>query len=701
MNNNKQQIQWEVNGITCSGCAETISTFLKNENMEQVHVNVATHEVRFINNPKKEIDFIVKGLHDLGYDVVGSNGSKKPFFTLERKLLASTFFTVPLFLHMFLPFAWLHNTYVQLFFCVPVFVLGWLHFGRGAWGSVKLKKPNMDVLILIGASAAFIYSLLGTMLDLGINYLFYETSATIITLVMVGNWIESKSIKRTADAIENLKDLKSDKSQVVIDVNGFAMTDWVKTSTVKIDDIILINEGESVPLDAEIISGFATIDESMITGESIPVNKSIGENIISGTVLISGNIKARVYALESDSYLNRLIQLVKNAASEKPHVQKFSDKVSYVFVPVILAIALLTLVLNYYLTQIGFTQALLNCIAVLAIACPCAMGLATPTAIMVGLGELAKKGIVIKGAKTVESWAGIKTIVFDKTGTLTQGDFEIQRFSVFNEQDETQVKSIIFYLEQHTSHPIAKSIVRHWKQEELTTFFLEHIKEIKGKGMEASDKEGNYYFFGVPDKNISHQEFDLLLYKNKIPIAGVDIADAIKPGAEEVIKFFQKEAINVVMMSGDSEKKCKSVAEKLQITNYFFAMKPEEKLEKIKQFNAIQPTAMVGDGINDAPALAQATVGISLGNASAIAMDNAQIILLKSDLYSLQESYVIGKTIFKTIKQNLFWALSYNLIAIPIAAFGFLNPMIAALSMAFSDVVVIGNSLLLRWKKLN
>ncbi len=698
MNDSATITKLRVEGMTCSGCEKTVTTFLQKEGLNKINVSFATSEVSFESNDAGKIGHIKKGIRNLGYDVVDSEQKGNPYFKLENIFAVCTILTVPLLLHMFLPFHLLHNQWFQLALSTPVFVIGWLYFGRGAVGSIKVGVPNMDVLILIGASSAYIYSIMGTVMNLGSDFLFYETAATIITLVMLGNLIEKKTIKQTTTSIENLSKLKPDKANLLIDVNGFEMADIVDAEKVKPGDTIRINNGDRIPLDGKVISGNAFVDESMITGESVPVEKQLHSNVTSGTIIIQGSLKVMVTATAGNSYLSQLIDLVKNAHAQKPDIQRFADKVSSIFVPVVIAISIATFLICHFVFDIDATKAMLNSVAVLAIACPCAMGLATPTAIMVGLGRVAGKGIVIKGAKTVELLSGVKTVVFDKTGTLTTGNFSIGNIETKN-YSEAEVKSVIYGLEQHSSHPIAKSILAALNN--VTAFSFSEVEEIKGLGMKGVDNEGNVFMLGsskiLAENNTA---YDLYLTKNNSVIASLNIEDDIKPEAAAVIAFLKQQGMEVVMLSGDSQKKCDEVARKLNIDTVHAAVSPAGKLKIIEALNVKNPTAMVGDGINDAPALAKATVGISLSNASEIAMDSAQVILLKGNLTVLKEAFLISRHTFSTIKQNLYWALSYNIIAIPVAAAGFLNPMVAALSMAFSDVVVIGNSLLLKWKNL-
>lgn len=687
--------------MTCAHCAHTVASYLKKEGLKQVSVSYANNEVIFEEVIPEKLEQIKKGISQLGYRVTSyADKETQPLLSLEYLLIICTVLTIPLLLHMIVDISLLHEAWLQWMLATPVLLLGWYYFGKSALGSLRARSPNMDVLILLGATAAYGYSLAGFLLYRGSHYLFFETSATIITLVLLGNLIEKKSVKKTTSAIDNLARLKPDKAQLVLEINGFELTDTVAVENIKPGDTIRVNEGDRIPLDGTIVSGHGFTDESALTGESTPVEKNVGDSVIAGAILTQGSLKIKVTADVSQSYISKLIQLIREAHHEKPHLQRFADTLSSIFVPLVIFISVVTFLCSHFIFNIPATQAFMNSIAVLVIACPCAMGLATPTAIMVGLGRVASKGILIKGAKTVELLARVNTIVFDKTGTLTTGNFQIGRIKIFSNDSEQIIKSIIYALEKHSSHPIARSIVA--QLQGIDTFPMYQVEEVKGIGIKGTDRLGNIYWFGShhilsqPD-----QGYDLYLTKNNQLIAALDIEDNVKVEAKQVIAALKKLNIQVIMLSGDSRRKCEQVGRKIGISQIYAEVKPDDKLKMITHLSIHSPTAMVGDGINDAPALSKATVGISLGNASEIAIDSAQVILLNSNLFALYEAVLISRYTFSTIKQNLYWALSYNFIAIPVAAAGYLNPMLAAFSMAFSDIVVIGNSLLLKWKKIS
>ena len=693
-----------VEGMTCSNCALGITRYLEKQGLQKVNVDFSSGEVEFEVVEKEKMPELIKGIEKLGYEVVDAGitsqkEKKKKFFTTEKKFLISLFFTLPLFSHMFLPFHFLHNPWVQLALAMPVYFIGIFHFGRSAWASLKTGIPNMDVLIFIGSSAAFFYSLTGTIMYAGTSlvddYLFYETAAVIITLVLLGNLLEQKSVRKTTTAIEDLARLQPLFAKKI---NSEGKINEIEFNKIQKGDILLVNLGDKIPIDGKIISGNVLVDESMITGESIPVEKKENDEVIGGTVVTEGNIKIRATSVGSETVLANIIRMVKDAQKAKPQIQKLGDKVSAIFVPVVVSIAILTFLIAHFIFDIEISQALMQSVAVLVISCPCAMGLATPTAVVAGIGRAAKNGILIKGGNTLEVLAGIKTIVFDKTGTLTTGKFRIKNFDSFN-INKDEAKKIIFELEKHSSHPIAKSIVESWRNEmNENGVYLKKISEEKGVGMKAEDEKGNNYLFGSStNPNIN----DLVLLKNGEAVAGIDIQDDVKEGAAELIFYLKRIGIKTILLSGDRKETCERVAKYVGVDEYFCEKKPDEKLKIISELAASSPTAMVGDGINDAPSLTRATTGISLGKATQVAIQSAQVIIMNDDdILNIKQAIKISQLSLKTIKQNLFWAFFYNILAIPIAAVGLLNPMIAAFSMAFSDVIVVGNSLRLKTRKL-
>ncbi len=698
MKTDKNKIKIQVEGMTCANCAAGIKKHLESKGLVGVNVNFSTGETscNFSNeHTEKQVENIIK---KLGYSVL-SVAKEKGLSKVEKYFYFTLLFTPLLFSHMFFSAAsFLQNPVLQFFLCLPVYIIGVLYFGKSAWSSLKSGIPNMDVLIFIGSSSAFFYSIYGWLLFAGAeqahHYLFFETTATIITLVLLGNVLEHKSVKKTTTAISDLSAIQKVIAKKEIDGKIIELS----YEEIRIDDVLIINAGDKIPTDGVIISGSSYIDESMITGESMPVNKNKGDEVIGGTIVIEGSLKIKAIKVGDDTLLSQIIELVKNAQNNKPNIQKLGDQVSAVFVPVVLIISIATFFIGYYLFHIDMQDAFLRSIAVLVISCPCAMGLATPTAVMVGIGRAAKNGILIKGGDTLEKLASIKNIVFDKTGTLTNGKFIVSEFTAL-EGEEKEIQNIIYNIEQHSSHPIAKSLCTAFEIGS-SPLELSNIKEKKGISISA-EIGSNTYIIGSSKIYSSTEQHDLFVLKNDTLIATLNIGDELKINTTTIISSLHKSNYTTTLLSGDKKEKCDNLATELGIKATYSEQLPQDKIAKIETLVKTNETAMVGDGINDAPALAKATIGISLGNATQIAIQSADVILLNNeDLSQLPKTMQIGKHTLLTIKQNLFWAFSYNLVAIPIAIMGLLNPMWAALFMAFSDVIVIGNSIRLRYKKI-
>lgn len=694
----EQLIELNVTGMHCNNCALSIHKLLEKKGLQNILVDFAGEEVKFSNNTAADLPGIIKDIEGLGFKVVDDPATEvTPFYEkVENKFIFCAILTVPLLLHMVLPWHFLHEPIVQLLLCLPVFLVGCFHFGKSAFNSIRGGVPNMDVLIFVGSSAAFIYSLVGTIENLGEHYQFYETCATIITLVLLGNVLEKRSVTQTTSAVKDLVKIQQVNANLV--VNGGI--EVISAKEVRPGDTLLVNTGDKIPVDGEVLSGSASVDEAMLTGESTPVEKEKYDKVIGGTIIQHGNIRMMATKVGANTVLAQIIELMKKAQAAKPPVQKLGDKVAAIFVPAVILIALITFTLTFYLGHAGMQVSLMNAIAVLVISCPCAMGLATPTAVMVGLGRAAKNGILIKGGDTIEAVAHTKYVVFDKTGTLTTGKFHINNIKAEKGHSLELIRGIVLAIEERSNHPIAKSLVNGLKKLPQTKLILKSAQEEKGLGMRAEDVDGNHYFLGS-GKSADESGFNLSLYKNQKLMAQIAIEDEIKPDAATLIAQLKKMNIIPVLLSGDKQNRCLKVAELIGIDEVHSEKLPDEKLAVIDIYKQKGKTIMIGDGINDAPALTKADVGVSMNDASQVAIQSARVILLNTDLHSVVKFLQISKHTLLTIKQNLFWAFAYNIIAIPIAALGFLNPMVGAFTMAFSDVVVIGNSLRLKRKRLD
>lgn len=702
-----ETVNWKVKGMSCTNCALTIHKYLEGRGLHNVKVNFIGGDVSFDKDERVAEKEIQKGIDALGYHVENGTGeeskpAKKFFINHLQRFLFCALFTLPLMLHM-IPGVHIHvlmNPYVQLALTVPVYTVGMGFFGRSAIKSLLKGIPNMNVLIALGATAAFVYSLYGTLTGQAENYMFYETTATIITLVFFGNYLEDKSVETTQTALKKLVvSQKITANMIAYDEQHTEHIFPVEAKDLKTGDLILIKSGEQVPADCKILWGNVAVNESILTGESLPVNKTINDNLIGGSIADNGTVKAYVTAVGEASVLNSILKMVKDAQTEKPPVQQLADKISAVFVPAVVSIAALTFIINYFFAGIDFTQSLLRCIAVLVIACPCAMGLATPAAVAVGLGRAAKNGVLFRNAKSLELFKDIKLAVFDKTGTLTTGHFKISSFKAHIPEDD--FKQVACSLEKFSGHPIAKCVAKEFKTKNLINW--KSVEEIKGLGVKAVDADGNIFIAGSY-KTVSHlqteKNHNIYITKNKELLGWIDVSDELRPEAKPVIDALKAKGIKTILLSGDHKEKCDAVAKQLGIDEVIAEQTPAQKLEQITSLSKTAPAAMIGDGINDAPALARATIGISMSDASQLAMQTASVVLMNKGLMNLPLSLGLGKHTYLTIKQNLAWAFLYNIIAIPVAAFGFLSPTFGALIMGLSDVVLAINSVRLRWKKV-
>ncbi|NIG51932.1 cation-translocating P-type ATPase [Chitinophaga sp. Cy-1792] len=696
-------ISCKVEGMHCTNCAMNVSKYLEKKGMQEVNVSFATEEVSFNLPEGGNSAEILEGINQMGYRVVLDDAPPtvvSPYSTLTFKFFFCLIFTLPLLMHMWVSWPWLHNPWVQFALTLPVYIVGMLHFGKSAIRSIINGIANMDVLVTLGATAAFIYSFVGTIIYGDHNYLFYETTAAILTLVFLGNLLEERSVKQTTSAITDLAKMQITTARLIHQENGHEHIHEVDNRTLKTGDCVLVNTGDKIPMDGTVYWGSGHANESMITGESMPVAKREKDKVIGGTILEDGSIKIFITATGKDTVLSYIIELVKQAQQDKPPMQRLADRISAIFVPLVLGIAAITFLGWYFIGHTTFATAMMRSVAVLVIACPCAMGLATPAAVMVGLGRAAKNGILIKGGHTLEMFKNIRQIVFDKTGTLTTGKLQIGNYH-YEQMTEAEFKQIVYSLEKYSSHPIARSIVSHWKSTETTP--LQQVREHKGLGMRANDKAGNEWQLGsfrMAGDVTTDDSHNLYLLKNGELAGWIDFIDELRPEAVIVITELKQMGITPILLSGDTKRKCDELAQLIGITEVYAEQSPEQKLQKIEALMKTAPTAMVGDGINDAPALSKATIGISLSDATQVAMQSANVVLLNNNLEALPLALGLGKHTYLTIKQNLFWAFAYNVVAIPVAALGFLNPIVGAGVMGLSDVVLAINSVRLRYKRV-
>lgn len=602
------------------------------------------------------------------------------------------------------------------------FVVG-RRFYTGALNSLRNRSANMDVLIALGSSAAYFYSI-PILLGIYQDHLYFETSAMIISLIKLGKFLEIRVKGKTSQAIKNLLQLSPEKATVI---RNSQMVE-VDLEEVVVGDIVIVKPGEKIPIDGRVISGSSTVDEAMLTGESLPVDKTVGTLVYGGTINLQGTFTFEAQRIGKDTALAQIIRLVEEAQNSKAPIQRLADRVSAVFVPAVVAVAVITFLMWMFVippvTGIGnstFARAMLNAVAVLLIACPCAMGLATPTAVMVGTGRGAKQGILFKSGEALERAGAISTVVLDKTGTITHGKPVITDIVLHGEQAEAYTENELLYyagsVESRSEHPLGLAITNQAKQRGIEISDPVDFRSISGKGVEAFVQNhkvavGNPAFLdgldvewksagGKLDRLQKEGKSVMLVAINGVLIGLIAVADTAKGNAGEVVQELRGMGMSVYMITGDNKQVAQAIGKRVGIDQVLAEVLPGEKTEKIKNLqNDNEVVAMVGDGINDAPALAQADVGISLGTGTDIAIASAPITLIRGDLQGITNGIKLSKTTLSTIKQNLFWAFFYNIILIPVAAAGLLNPILAAGAMAISDVFVIGNSLRLNRKKI-
>ena len=716
--------EYDISGMHCASCALVIEKKLqKLSGIKNVNVNFAVEKATIEYDDDNNIDDnkIMAAVKDSGYGATPVNAetrehesiSKKSEIKKERNLfILSLVLSLPIIvLSMILRDESFNSQVIQTLLAgIVQFYIGF-RFYRGTYYALKDKTANMDSLIAIGTSAAYFYSLATTFLIEG--QVFYETSALLITFVVLGKWLEARAKGQAGQAIKKLMDLGAKTARVLRDNQEVD----VPAEEVVVGDTIIVRPGEKIPVDGEVVSGHSSVDESMVSGESIPKEKNVGDLVFGATINKSGSFRFKATKVCKDTILSQIIKIVEEAQGQKAPIQKFADKISSVFVPIVIAIALITFIVWYFLLSSSFVVALMAFTAVLVIACPCALGLATPTAIIVGTGKGAEHGILIKGGESLEGANKIKIVVFDKTGTLTKGQPEVTDFIAYN-ISENELLPLIASIENVSEHPLAESIVKYAKAKNINIIEPTDFKSLSGQGVSGlvnntevlvgTDKlmkENNIEVnIDVQNKKSQLEEEGktVMLIAGHKKLSGlIAVADTIKETSIEAIKNLQQLGIKTIMITGDNQKTAQAIAKKVGIDEVLAEVLPEDKAKKIKELQATGlKVAMAGDGINDAPALAQADLGIAMGGGTDIAIETGGIILIKNDLKDVAKSIKLSKQTMNKIKQNMFWALFYNSVGIPIAASGLLRAELAGLAMALSSVSVVLNSILLRRKKL-
>ncbi|HAR6335452.1 TPA: copper-translocating P-type ATPase [Staphylococcus pseudintermedius] len=720
-----QEETFKITGMTCAACSARIERVLQREaGIDQINVNLVMENGTVKYDPSQiSIEEIYERVAKIGYEAfpmeTKDETAKRKSDELKRqkgKFIISLILALPLLYTMFGHFSFLGfipvpellmNGWFQFILATPIqFVLGW-QFYVGAYKSLKSKSANMDVLVAMGTSAAYFYSLYLMLTHLGHSGhvpLYFETSAVLITLILLGKYFEMRAKGHASDAISKLAALQVKDAEVERD----GKIEMIAIDDVRVGDIVWVRSGQQIPLDGQVIEGSTTVNEAMLTGESMPVEKNIGDTVIGSTINQTNFIKLQVTHVGEDLVLNQIIKVVEEAQNDKPQIQRLADKISNIFVPTVVVLALLSFIVWFFVvTPFQFTAAFEIFIAVIVIACPCALGLATPTSIMVGSGRAAESGILFKTAEALEQAQHVDTIVFDKTGTITNGEPKVVH--VYHETEESTIGAYVKSLEMQSEHPLSKALVDYYSDEAVHT--VSQYETHAGSGISGVIDDnrvriGSIRF--VTNNDLTQEQQDRIhslaeqgatvvgMTINETLVAIIGVRDDPKAEAKAVIETLNKN-YDLVMLSGDSKQTAQAIGRELGFTRVIAEVKPDEKSKVVTELqNEGKRVMMVGDGINDAPALMKSDIGVAMGSGSDIALESADIALVRNHLDGIADELQLSRLTIKNIKQNLFFAFCYNLIGIPIAAAGFLAPWVAGTAMAFSSVSVVLNALRLK-----
>jgi len=717
-----KKIILKISGMTCASCAKlSENAIFKVKGVKSANVNIATNKAAIEFNEKNtSLEKIVKAIEKAGYgakvDDKSDSGvgeeNQQEVHQARQRFIGSAILTLPVFSMMFTGelisgikifgvdlIMWIYAALTAL----VVFFFGW-HFHRNAGKKLLHLSFNMDSLVSLGTLTAFIYSSWAMFAG---QHVYFEAAAAIITLINLGKWLEIRSKGKAGQALQKLLELGVKNARVI---RGKKEVE-IPIEEIKVGDILHVKAGEKIPLDGVIISGEAALDESMLTGESMPVSKKTGATVFAATINQNGSIKIRVTKIGANTVLSQIIKMVEEAQGSKAPIQKLADRIAGIFVPIVMVVALLTFLVWYFLTG-NLEASILPAVAVLVIACPCSLGLATPTAIMVGTGTGAKNGILIKNGETLEKSNKIDVVVFDKTGTLTEGKPKVTDIIPFDSTKQKLMK-IAYSLAKLSHHPLSQTVTKLGEKQKIKPAELLNFKEASGRGLTAKCKQhgtalclGNEKLIKAGKLKISSEtqsaiqklskegKTPLLVSHGKQLIGVLGLMDTIKSDSKKTIRKLNEKGIETMMITGDNYKTAQVIANKLGIKNVIAEVLPQNKSEEIQKIQRDQKkVAFVGDGINDAPALAQADLGIAMGTGSDIAIETGNIVLMQGSPAKVLSALRLSQMTFRVIKQNLFWAFIYNLIGIPIAALGFLNPIFASFAMSMSSVSVVSNSL--------
>lgn len=719
----KEKVTLAITGMTCAACSSRVEKGLRKiDGVLDANVNLASEKAMVsFDVTKTSTEELIARVEKTGYEAAvyeaktaeEEKAEKEKQFKAQREaFLIGAVISLPFLIQMIGDFtnnmSLMMPGWVQFVLATIVqFTIGW-RFIRGAYNSLRGGSANMDVLVAMGTLSAYLYSTF--LLFSGETTGFYfEASVVIITLIILGKLLESRAKGRTSEALKKLMGMQAKVAHVLKD----GVLHEVPVEEVQTGDLIVVKSGERIPVDGEVIEGRTTVDESMLTGESLPVSKEVGDPVIGATINKHGSITMKATRVGKETALAQIIQMVDDAQGSKAPIQNLADKISSVFVPIVIGIAIITFAVTYFV--VGFTPALISAVAVLVIACPCALGLATPTAIMVGTGKGAEHGVLIKDSAHLQKMRDVDTIILDKTGTITKGQPEVTAVRPINLNEEAFIR-IVATVEQTSEHPLAEAIVRLAEEKGIQLLRTEHFEALPGLGVKGNIDGQNMYIGN--EKFMQQQRVTIERFLNDVRtleekgntvimvaqeqrlLGYFAVADTVKETSRQAVHELQALGIDVIMMTGDNKHTANAIAKEVGIDRVLAGVLPEHKANEVERLKRAGKTvAMVGDGINDAPALAAADVGIAIGTGTDVAIEAADLTLMRGDLLSIIDSIQLSEATIRKIKQNLGWAFGYNIVLIPVAAFGFLSPILAGAAMALSSVSVVVNTLFLnRWK---